>query len=198
MIHFKEALLEELVTHVRPAAVPSAAPPRRPRAGRLTLAAAALAVIAATVVGVLNPVGGSAAFAVSRNGDGTVSITFRELADPAAATRELRAAGVPAQVVRMGEPGSCPAGAGLPWYRPFPGPDMGNTPTMALIALSSPDFPDWPNYVTDTSPNAITIDPRLIPAGAEVFFIEYVEGGVHSVVSYGLARAPAPTCWAFS
>jgi hypothetical protein len=197
MSQFKEALLSELVTHVRPAATPAATPRRWHRIGRLSLAAAALAAVAAAVVGVLNPVSGSAAFAVSRNGDGTVSITFRELADPVAATNQLRTAGVPAKVVRMSEPGTCPDGAGPPWYQPVPGPAIGNTPTMSLIELRSPDFPES-SFVTDATPNGITIDPGRIPAGAEVFFIEYVEGGTHSIVSYALARSPAPTCWAVS
>jgi hypothetical protein len=86
---------------------------------RLPGAAGALAVVAgAAVAATMLVPGGShpvkaqlAAWTVARLADGNISVTIRELRDPAGLQARLRAAGVPASVrfmpVRSGQPNPC-------------------------------------------------------------------------------------------
>lgn len=198
MTHFKQALLDELVAHAeRPAPAPQL---HRP----VVLLAAAAAVVVAAVVGVLIvPFGESPAYAVVRNPDGTVTITFRELADPEAATRDLRAAGVPAMVVALSDPGSCAAvpaggrarpakpisaaetyGRHIPWPTSFPG-----------------GVPDAINKIIppDSSRTEFTIRPDAIPTGAVVFILQDSGGrkDIQGLVSARLIAEPAPACWEY-
>jgi hypothetical protein len=81
-------------------------PPARPRRRRrtLTVAGIAAAACAAIVVPVALPSPAAprlvtAAYAVQRHPDGTVSVSIRQLADPVGLQRALRAVGVPAVVL---------------------------------------------------------------------------------------------------
>jgi hypothetical protein len=195
---FKEALLDELIVHARdgtaePAAEPAAMPRRPPRRLVAVVAAAVAAAVAALLLG---PFGASPAYAVVRHSDGSVSITFRELADPEAATRDLRAAGVPARVVRLSEPGRCPApaGSGEPWQRPLPGQGGGEGRTMVFSPRPSGEFADALDYVKDVRTDGVTFVPGAVPPGAVVFLVEYPDNG-SVVVGFGLVRAPGPACW---
>jgi hypothetical protein len=189
MTRFKDALLDELVAHAR-LSTPTARParPRRVKAIRLSLAGAASAVgvtVAASVVGLTGP---QAAYAVEKNHDGTVTITFRELADPEKATRDLRAAGVPAQVVWLAWPGSCATTSkGVP------------VPVGAAMAMSlqMPDeYPyqgDEREWMPTQSGTRLTVNPSAIPAGAELFILERPNPSFG--VGTRLVKAPAPACW---
>jgi hypothetical protein len=191
MTQFKQALLDELIARAerrptRPAGIGG-------RPARLILATAAAALVALVVL-LVNPFpfGGGAAYAIDRHPDGTVTITFREMADPASATRDLRAAGVPAQVVRLGLVGSCPDGAGVPWGHTAGFPAGA---TLVLVRPFSPEYPDVNDYATGATTNGVTLAPAAIPPGAEVFFVEHEADG-RGVIAFGLVPAPAPACWA--
>ena len=78
---------------------------------RIPGAAGALAVMAGVAVAVAallpashQPTAQLAAWTVVRQADGTVSVTIRELRDPAGLQRRLRADGVPASVTFFGQP----------------------------------------------------------------------------------------------
>jgi hypothetical protein len=196
MTRFKDALLDELVAHAQLSGQ-TARPtrPRRVQVIRMGLASAGAgslvaAAVAASVVGLT---GQQAAYAVEKNHDGTVTITFRELADAEQATRDLRAAGVPAQVVQMAWPGSCattPRGVPLPAL-------PGGTMAAYSIGLPSP-YPyqgDEREWLPKRSRTRLTIDPSAIPAGAELFILELFSPQEGFGVGTSLVKAPAPTCW---
>ena len=89
------------------------------------------------------------AWTVSKQPGGDISITIRELYNPAGLQRELRADGVPASVTFVGGPGypsSC---------RAYP----------AGRALLREVFPPHPEAAT----TAIVIRPSALPAGAGVY-----------------------------
>ena len=82
-----------------------------------------------------------AAWTVARQGDGTVSVTIRELRDPAGLQRTLRADGVPASVTFFGQlPRSCqryPAGTAL-INRVFTVRHAGRLPVMVIHPSALP------------------------------------------------------------
>jgi hypothetical protein len=111
---FEDRLLDEL------RAVVAEAPPaprghRSRRRRRILIGAAAATVAACVALGVpLLTGGGTPAYAVSANADGSVTVEISSLADAAGLERKLRDAGVPA-VVRSLPPGKmCKA----PWFTP--------------------------------------------------------------------------------
>jgi hypothetical protein len=82
---------------------------RVPRlAGALAAAAGAAAAVALLVPGTRPAATQLAAWTVTRQADGTITVTVRQLRDPAGLQRRLRADGVPASVTFFGhEPRSC-------------------------------------------------------------------------------------------
>jgi hypothetical protein len=115
-----------------------------------------------------------AAWTVTRQADGNVKVSFRELADPAALQRTLRADGVPVSVTFTGrqnpacQPYSLPAGQRSWPFGPRPGP-------VSLLGLGPGSFtkPNLKKYFT-TPPGelpALVIDPSALPSGAglEIF-----------------------------
>jgi hypothetical protein len=201
MAHFKEALLDELTARVQaaPDSRPAARRARGPAWRRPALAAAgALAVAAAALI--IGPLTADPAYAVSKHRDGTVSLTLRELADPAHATRDLRSAGLPARVLRLSAPGGCPApaGSGPPWQ---PADVRAKPGTFSFEALGGPADLDVTGYITnvelytnDIKDLTMTFRPNAIPAGAELVIVEYPDNG-GSVVTAGVVHRPGPTCW---
>jgi hypothetical protein len=110
--------------------------------------AAALAVVAGTAVAVTALLPAShqasvqlAAWTVARQADGTVSVTIRELRDPAGLQRTLRVDGVPASVTFFGQlPRSCqryPAGTAL-INRVFTVRHAGRFPVMVIHPSALP------------------------------------------------------------
>jgi hypothetical protein len=205
MTRFKQALLDELVAHAqRPAPTPHREPGGRRRVvwttGLVGAGMAAAAVAALTVLPApgpapdqptldepaLNP----AAYTVQRRPDGTVRLEFRELANPEAVTRDLRAAGVRAQVLRLAEPGSCattPGGAPL---------RSGGEPLGFSIAQPH-DYPDYGSseVLRDFTDTAMTILPDRIPEDGVLLIVEVSIDMRHTAsFSTSLVRNPAPTC----
>jgi len=188
MTRFKNALLDEMISYTR-SSEPVAHPTRSRRrwyirAGSLAGAGAAAAIAAFLVVST----GPQAAYAVDTNPDGTVSVTFRELGHAAEATRDLRAAGVPAQVVRLAAPGSC---ATVPGGEPMEG--------LRAYSIAMPSvYPfqgDISAWLPATSQTSLTINPSAIPADAVLFIIEHSSPQAGVMLEAGLVNHPAPTCW---
>ena len=128
---------------------------RRVRSLAAALAAAAgLAVAMTALLPASHPAGHRpgarlTAWTVAKQPDGDVSITIRELYNPAGLQRKLRADGVPASVTFVGGrsyPSSC---------RAYP----------AGRALLQKVFPPHPGAAT----TAIVIRPSALPAGAGVY-----------------------------
>ncbi len=159
MTRYQQALLDELIAHARQ--------PARPRVSRRRLAALAGAASAAVVaaVALVAMLGGDPAYAVVKHHDGTVTVTFRQLADPRAATRDVRAAGLPAQVLRGRRPGACPA-PGVGPVR-LPGP-LAHVPRggVAIFALpSTDDLRDVLGWIVNASTGDVTFAPSAVPRG---------------------------------
>lgn len=197
MNQFKEALLDELVAYAqRPAPSALTTPTRRRQiAWTASLAGAGVAAAATAVLTVHvqpEPAPEKAAYSVQQQPNGTVRVTFRELADPEAVTRDLRAAGVWAQVVQLAEPGSCattPGGLSIRRFR------------HQWIKVGMPDsFPghDINDVLQDWTAEGMTIDPAKIPEGAVLFIVEDIEperGRDGVTFGVNLTRDPAPTCY---
>jgi hypothetical protein len=118
---FEERLLAELRTVVTEA--PPVSRGRRSRLRRRVLVGAA-AVAAATCVALAVPLvtgGGTPAYAVSANADGSVTVEISSLSDAAGLEQKLRDAGVPA-VVRSLPPGKA---CKQPWFTPAGPGDAG-------------------------------------------------------------------------
>jgi hypothetical protein len=197
MTRFKEDLLHELTEY---AARTAPLPQRRRRRRRFVVLTAAAAASIAAAVALLVPLSASPAYAVTRNADGSVTLTYRRLEDPDGATRDLRAAGVSAQVVILASEGSC-----------VTSPPHGTTLRMepgSAVSVRVPDgFPPgtFPPAATAQSAfrvdgNRVTVDPAGLPTWAVLFIIVWphpesraVDGGV--TLAPVLVPPPAPTCW---
>jgi hypothetical protein len=198
MTRYQQALLDELIAHAQQPA-PRRARPRR----RIALLAAAAAAAVLAVVTLTTAVGGEPAYAVVKHHDGTVTITFRygdKLADPAAATRDARAAGLPAQVIRGQRPGACTPPRTAP--RPLGPRDeferiaTGAKGSVVDFALSVPeDLGAVGNWTVNASDKGLTFVPSQIPHGTEVFIVEYKNQSGALLIGSTLVRSPAPACW---
>ncbi|MEU8377685.1 hypothetical protein [Streptosporangium sp. NPDC048865] len=128
-MNFEERLLMELKTEMAEMAGRAAREPaRRPR-GIVTRArlagAAALAVAAVAVPLVLG--GGTAAYAVTKNPDGTLTVTVNELQDPEGLQAELNAQGVKADVTYTPRDKRCAPGRFTSVDPAYGGPDRKDT-----------------------------------------------------------------------
>jgi hypothetical protein len=200
MTRFEQALLDRLTDHVQD--TPTTAHPHRRRV-RPALVAAAVAAAAATAaaLAIAGPFAAEPAYAVTKHADGKVSLTLREMADPAKATRDLRAAGLPARVLRLSAPGTCPApaGSGTPWQPSNIHAEPGAFSFYGVAA--TPDLDFVTGYIAnaelssrDIKDLTFTLVPSAIPAGVDLVIVEFPHnGGI--VVTVGLIHAPAPTCW---
>ncbi|MBJ7332954.1 MAG: hypothetical protein JHC95_23875, partial [Solirubrobacteraceae bacterium] len=100
---FEDRLLTELrqVVAERPSPANGAPAPRPRRRMRLALPGAGIAVAAATAAAIVIATSGDGpetAYAVEPSSDGTISVTIHSPEDAAGLERQLRAAGVPADV----------------------------------------------------------------------------------------------------
>jgi len=111
MTRFREALLDELTRRVADRAA-QPAPVRRPRIlgrrYRWGLAGGALAAITAAAALFTTQGSATPAYAVTANPDGTVTVTFNRIADPAGVNQALRDAGVRAMVLLPTPADACP------------------------------------------------------------------------------------------
>ncbi|NBE85193.1 hypothetical protein [Micromonospora rubida] len=113
MTRFRQALLDELLTRVvdpvdQPAPASRGVLRRRPR---LVLAAGggfAVLAVAATLVLTTAQAPTAAAYVLTANKDGTVTVRFHHIADPDGVNRALREAGVRAAVFPPQPAASCP------------------------------------------------------------------------------------------
>jgi hypothetical protein len=172
MSKFEDRLWSELIRSYGPQ-LALAAPPQRRRSHRAPrpLLAAALALVLAVIVGFLTLTAGTSAppaYAVSRNGDGTIKVTIDELAGVSGANSKLAELGVSVKVLTVEQGCMSPA-------RP-----IGITPTT---------------YAQMTHPEgqAVTIQPSAIPAGDTLVLAAHALSGAVGL-SVGLYHGAAPTC----
>jgi hypothetical protein len=141
--------------------------------------AGALAVVAAAVFAVTVLLPGHhashqpgfqlAAWTVVKHADGTVSVTIRELRDPAGLQRRLRADGVPASVIFGDQPN----------VQPNPCQSYGH-PDLLQRVITPSTAPGQPqgNVIV------MTIHPSALPSGAGVQIItSQARVGIHLVVA---------------
>jgi hypothetical protein len=128
-----------------------------------------------------------AAWTVTRQADGSIQVTFfRELRDPAALQRTLRADGVPASVTFIGQQN--PACHGIP------------VPPASVLGSRNPQ------YAYNHPQDALVIHPAALPPGAGLQIAvmrgippgpsgpwPYPKGSGHPVVQVGLVKA-SPQC----
>jgi len=113
------------------------------------------------------------AWTVTRQADGNIKVSFRELADPAALQRTLRADGVPVSVTFTGhqnpacQPYSLPADQSFWPYGPKPGPV---SPLGLGSRFTKPNLKNTYTTPPDELP-ALVINPSALPSGAglEIF-----------------------------
>lgn len=138
--------------------------PSRMRGRRRSIVLAvgvAVAAGAAIVVPAVLPGGASRSFvtsawAIQRNPNGTIKVTFDDARDPAGLQRALRADGVAAYVRHLSATSTCA-------YRQAGGP---SEPRSIVQEVLPPPV----------SPNAVTIRPSAMPKGAAVLIQVYVPG----------------------
>jgi hypothetical protein len=170
MSKFEDRLWSDLVgSHGSQLAL--VAPPQLCRARRASLLAAALALVIAVIVGVLALTAGTSAppaYAISRNGDGTIKVTIDELAGVGGANSELDELGVDVKVVAARQ--GCASAA-----RP-----IAITPTT-YAQMAHPEG------------QGVTIQPAAIPAGDTLVLAVHAVGAAVAL-SVGLYHGAAPTC----
>lgn len=126
-----------------------------------------------------------AAWTVTRLADGNISVTIRELTDPAGLQSILRADGVPASIVLGSQQN--------PACRPYPGgtPPQGSRPPR-VTALLKRVFPKPYNEPANGRPSA----PRILYQGSTVIVIDPSalpgNAGVQLRDSFGSAFFPTP------
>jgi hypothetical protein len=146
-------------THVRRRLIPG-------MAGVLALAVAAALAMTTLAPASRHPRVQLAAWTVVTQPGGNVSVTIRELRDPAGLQRRLRADGVPATVTFLNQQN--------PACHPWPGAALYGKHTPAGNTLFSKVFPPHPG-----PPGVIVIRPSALPSG----------GGVQLAASFG---SPGP------
>ncbi len=150
----------------------------RPAAGRARVARPRLlagttlgfAVIATAIVLFLSAASTPAAFAVSGNSDGTVSVVLRRIVGVKGANQRLAALGVRAKFVTVVD--GCRAA--LP-------------PTAAANIVT-------PDQVLTHAGRQTRIDPRTIPPGRTVVIMTWVKAGNVRTIKLGSAAKAAPNC----
>jgi hypothetical protein len=174
MTKFEDQLFADLMTEYRPVLDGLTRPPARthrvaPRVAWLTGAATAGAAGAVTAGVML--VGGSPAYAVTQNPNGTVTLSVASKAGVQPANARLKVLGDPVVVVPTGP--DCPSMASLPHAKLQPG---------TMISGKSSD-----------QNGSLTIDIEGLPAGdTAIVAVNSVPGGMAMVT--GLISGPAPSC----
>lgn len=161
MASFEDRLLTALHEHT------PVAPRRRVAPLLVAGVAAAAAVLGAVAVPAL--VGGTPAYAMTTNADGSITFTLRELRDLDSATAALVGAGVPA-IVRPPTPG-CTDTTG------------GERAPSNLV--------EWP---VEGNTGSIRIHPSAMPAG-HVLGLTALPGKNAPTVKVLLYDAPGPSCF---
>jgi hypothetical protein len=134
-----------------------------------------------------------AAWTVTRQPDGTIRVTIRELRDPAELQHQLRADGVPASVTLAGQEN--------PACRPYPASRALQKKVLSIAFDITPLTHQGPPPSTSPpQPNLVLvfhIDPAALPTGTGVQLAtsyNLVSPGVaHSAIRHGLVYA-SPRC----
>jgi hypothetical protein len=168
--NFEERLLVELRRMVKTEPVERG---RRLPRRRLAVAGALAAVLAAAAVagGLVLSAGTQAAYAVTKNADGTVTVEIDSLTDAAGLQAKLQDAGVNAVVEYL------PAGMACaqPWFTPAGHDAIG--PTQSSVGGTS----DGATRFTITAPPAgvtMVISTQTGPGGMQALGIGYAQGDV--------------------
>jgi hypothetical protein len=184
---FEQRLLGELRRVVDETPAPQSVVQRRPSGtliGRRPLAVAGgLAAIAGVfaATGVWNGAE-NRAYAVSENGDGSVTVQIASLSDADGLQNKLRAAGVPAVVQYLPPGKACAGGPGAGFGAPPPdgadpvesgfdtdGPHETGAPSTQVGGIPSPGEPAPPEALP---PGAVTSDMRMNDDGSVEFTID--------------------------
>jgi hypothetical protein len=174
--NFEERLLHELRGMVTER--PAGHEQRRTllRRPRLVLVGALGAVAAAAIVGgVVLSAGTQAAYAVTKNADGTVTVQIDSMSDAAGLEAKLQAAGVNAVVEYLPEGKTCEQ----PWYTPL-GHPLGGTTESGVQRLSDGGV-------------SFTLSAN-IPAGATVVIETQTGPGNETALGIGYAQGDVPPC----
>lgn len=172
MAKFHDLLLEELKRRqLRDDRVPEA---RRRRMVPLLAGAAGLAVAAALAVALLGlsvlfPTDSSAAYAVTSNPDGSVTVTLHDVNAITRANKALRDRHLRIVLVRQERTaariGGCPA-----------------QQTSSYSVLAQPQVPH--GWVTQIGPDAVRIRPRAVPLDTTLFLHATPDGDGARLVSF--------------
>ena len=179
MTKFADQLFEDLMAeHGAELAAPripaAVAAPRRTRrpawAAAGTVAAAATALVGVTVFS-----GGAAAYAVTDNHDGTVTVAVKQASGIAGANGKLHSLGVPVVVVPVGGPGCTPVDA---------------------IAVPPAEHTKVTMEARTGAEGSVTVDVHGVPAGdrALVTFQKSADGKVTGSMFLVRGDAPVPSC----
>ncbi|MGW1060075.1 hypothetical protein [Micromonospora rubida] len=188
MTRFRQALLDELLTRVadpadQPAPASRAVPRRQPRLLLATGSGLAVLAVAATLVLTTAPAPTTAAYTLTANNDGTVTVTFHHIADPDDVNRALREAGVRAAVFLPQPAASCPI------------PDRGTRAHTGIAQAYSVD--QALVWKTEDRVNVARLRPNQIPAGTVLALIPRSHGPRGEAGLYlhsSLYREPGPKC----
>jgi hypothetical protein len=118
-----------------------------------------------------------AAYTVQTNADGTVTVTVRQMFDPADLRTTLAQAGVPAvvSVAQAHAPETCTQATQVPGLR------------SGVVVATNPGATGYPG---------VTIRPAAIPAGAKIYFAVAMDGTHPDYVAITVFTGPPPTCLA--
>jgi len=154
------------------------AAPRRVRRGPLAAAALALALGLAALVIALGRGGGTSAYAVVSNPDGTITVTIAELAGVQPANERLEELGVPARIP--------PTRSDCPTTRADLHPAH-LTPEQSRESFEA---------VGGNGRYSIRIDPQAIPPGDTLLLRAYEEPSGPIAMRALVIEGPAPACLA--
>ena len=172
MTRFADQLFADLMREYRPTLERIRTPPARARRAvprPVWLAAGAVGLTGAVTAGVVVLGGGAAAYAVTQNSDGTVTVSLNEMSGVEGADTKLRDMSLPVVVVPV-RPG-CPAINTLP--------QADRVPAGGMVSLGTS--------------GSITVNARGVPAGDTALV---ATSGSPRGWTFALAviKGPAPSC----
>ncbi|HEU4658361.1 MAG TPA: hypothetical protein VFR97_12585, partial [Capillimicrobium sp.] len=171
------------------------------------VAGLAVGAAAATVVVATGGDGSAPAYAVERQGDGSVSVTIRSLSDADGLERELRAAGLRAEVAALPAGETCDI---APAAGPAPGGEdaqgarsaqgTAGTHSAQDARATRGGGPSTSSVMrTDDGSTVFTIDPGTLGAGDTVVITtsrpaDAPAGADASTISMAVTPGPVPAC----
>ena len=173
MSNFEERLLVELRDVVAAEPIESGRRRRSPR--RLALAGGLAAVVAAAAIGgvLFLSAGTQAAYAVTKNADGSVTVEIDSLTDAAGLEAKLQAAGVPAVVEYLPVGKMCRQ----PWYTPA-GPAAGHGMQQSSVGPSGDGATTFTISGDRPAGTTLVITTQTGPNGERALGMGYAVGAV--------------------